>query len=194
VVDEREALDDDEILQVARAGFSTADRVTDLSGRGVGIDAVCPHPRHWADGRAAHRSGTGTSFSLRLPVTLAVIPALMARVGDEAYALPLTHVTETLQLTRGLVRTVRGRDVIVIRGEVLPLLHLRDVVGCARGDAATSHVVLLRVADRTAGLVVDQLLDGKKSSKPFDAVRRGDVLQRATIRATDLRSEVSSLL
>ncbi|MCC6771272.1 MAG: chemotaxis protein CheA [Gemmatimonadaceae bacterium] len=202
VVDaEREALDDDEILRViSRAGFSTADRVTDLSGRGVGIDAVLSRIRALG-GTVELRTGpgTGTSFSLRLPVTLAVIPALMARVGDEAYALPLTHVTETLQLTRGLVRTVRGRDVIVIRGEVLPLLHLRDVVGCARGDAATSHVVLLRVADRTAGLVVDQLLGREEIVvKPFDAVRgAATCFNGATIQgdgSAALILEVSSLL
>lgn len=202
VVDaERESLDDDEILRViSRAGFSTADRVTELSGRGVGIDAVLSRIRALG-GTVELRtgSGTGTCFSLRLPVTLAVIPALMARVGDESYALPLTHVTETLQLTRGLVRTVRGRDVIVIRGEVLPLLHLHDVVGRSRGEAATSHVVLLRVADRRAGLVVDQLLGREEIVvKPFDAVRGATTcFNGATIQgdgSAALILEVSSLL
>ncbi|MCC6928534.1 MAG: chemotaxis protein CheA [Gemmatimonadaceae bacterium] len=178
VDEERESLEDEEILRViARAGFSTAERVTELSGRGVGIDAVVSRVRALGgvvDLRSAE--GEGTTFSLRLPVTLAVIPALLARVGGESYALPLTHVTETLQLSRGVVRTVRGREVIVIREEVLPLLHLRDVVGLpgrdAGHDASASHVVLVEMAERRAGLVVDQLVGQEEIVvKPFDAVR-----------------------
>lgn len=178
VDEERESLEDEEILRViARAGFSTVDRVTELSGRGVGIDAVISRVRALG-GVVDLRSveGEGTTFSLRLPVTLAVIPALLARVEGESYALPLTHVTETLQLSRGVVRTVRGREVIVIREEVLPLIHLRDVVGLpgrdAGHDASASHVVLVEMAERRAGLVVDQLVSQEEIVvKPFDAVR-----------------------
>jgi two-component system, chemotaxis family, sensor kinase CheA len=175
VVDpEREALDDDEVLRViARAGFSTAERVTELSGRGVGIDAVVSRVRSLG-GSVELRSveGEGTNFSLRLPVTLAVIPALLARVGDESYALPLTHVTETLQRHRGVVRAVRGRDVIVIRGQVLPLLDLRRVVGLPPRTGEGSHVVLVAVGERRAGLVVDQLMgQDEVVVKPIDAVR-----------------------
>ncbi|MFP5353558.1 MAG: chemotaxis protein CheW [Gemmatimonadota bacterium] len=171
---ERTTLEDDELLKViSRAGFSTADRVTELSGRGVGIDAVLSRVRALGGLVELHTAeGHGTSFALRLPVTLAVIPAMLARAGDEAYALPLTHVTETLQLARGVVRSVRGREVIVIREEVLPLLHLRDLVGLPRRDVASSHVVMLSMADRKAGLVVDQLLGQEEVVvKPFDAVR-----------------------
>jgi two-component system chemotaxis sensor kinase CheA len=198
---ERESLDDDEILRIiSRAGFSTADRVTELSGRGVGIDAVLSRIRTLG-GTVELRSaeGVGTSFSLRLPVTLAVIPALMARIGDETYALPLTHVTETLQLSRGQVRSVRGREVIVIREDVLPLLHLGDLVGQPRRDVTASHVVLLELADRRAGLVVDQLLGREEIVvKPFDAVRgAATCFNGATILgdgSAALILEVSSLL
>ncbi|MEO7963838.1 MAG: chemotaxis protein CheA, partial [Gemmatimonadaceae bacterium] len=171
---EREELSDDDILRlIARPGFSTADRVTELSGRGVGIDAVISRVR--ALGGVVElrsTSGRGTSFSLRLPVTLAVIPALLARTGDETYALPLTHVTETLQLRRGEVRTVRGREVIVLREEVLPLLRLDQVVGAAGRAPEANQVVVLELADRRAALVVDQLLGQQEIVvKPFDAVR-----------------------
>ena len=198
---EREELEDDEILRViSRAGFSTADRVTELSGRGVGIDAVLSRVRSLGGTvELRSRDGQGTSFSLRLPVTLAVIPALMARVGDESYALPLTHVTETLQLSRGCVRTVRGREVIVIREAVLPLLQLREVVGLPSRETSASHVVLLEVSDRRAGLVVDQLLGREEIVvKPFDAVRGGATcFNGATIMgdgSAALILEVSSLL
>ncbi len=198
---ERERLEDDEILRIiARPGFSTADRVTELSGRGVGIDAVVARVR--ALGGLIELTsvpGEGTVFSLRLPVTLAVIPALVARVSDESYALPLTHVTETLQLCRGSLRTVRGREVIVLRGEVLPLLHLRDVVGLPRGSVASPHVVVVQMADRRAGLVVDQLLGREEIVvKPFDTVRgAASCFNGATIMgdgSAALILEVSSLL
>jgi len=205
VDEERETLEDDELLRIiSRAGFSTADRVSELSGRGVGIDAVLSRIRALG-GMVDLRSdtGEGTTFSLRLPVTLAVIPALMARVGGESYALPLTHVSETLQLSRGVVRSVRGREVIVIRGEVLPLLHLRDVVGLpghdAGHDSSASHVVLVEMAERRAALVVDQLVGQEEIVvKPFDAVR-GAVTRfnGATIMgdgSAALILEVSSLL
>lgn len=175
VVDaERDALDDDELLRlIARPGFSTADRVTELSGRGVGIDAVVSRVRAMGGGVELRTSpGGGTSFAIRLPVTLAVIPALLSRVGDESYALPLTHVTETLQLARGAVRSVRGREVIVLRDEVLPLLHLRQVVGLPPCDTTGSHVVIVTMADRKAGVVVDRLVGQEELVvKPFDAVR-----------------------
>ena len=198
---ERAQLDDDEILRlIARPGFSTADRVTELSGRGVGIDAVISRVRALG-GLMELRSveGTGTTFSLRLPVTLAVIPALLARVGDESYAVPLTHVTETMQLSRGTVRTVRGREVLVLREEVLPLLHLRDVVGLSAGYAASPHVVIVEMADRRAGLVVDQLLGQEEIVvKPFDAVRgAASCFNGATIMGDGTAAlilEVSSLL
>ena len=198
---EREQLDDDEILRlIARPGFSTADRVTEISGRGVGIDAVASRVRALG-GLMVLRSveGEGTTFSLRLPVTLAVIPALLARVGDESYALPLTHVTETMQLSRSTVRTVRGREVLVLREEVIPLLHLRDVVGLSAGSASSSHLVIVEMADRRAGLVVDRLLGQEEVVvKPFDAVRGAvSCFNGATIMgdgSAALILEVSSLL
>ena len=80
--------------------------------------------------------GKGTSITIRLPVTLAIIQALLARVEDETYALPLTHVRETLQLTPSVVRRVRGNDVLVLRDQVLPLLSLRQIVNLPVRDAS----------------------------------------------------------
>ncbi|MEO6443877.1 MAG: chemotaxis protein CheA [Gemmatimonadaceae bacterium] len=198
---ERERLDDDELARIiARPGFSTSDRVTELSGRGVGMDAVYSRIRTMGglvDLKTVE--GEGTTFSLRLPVTLAVIPALLARVGGEAYALPLSHVRETMQRRGGCVRTVRGREVIVIREEVLPLLHLRDIVGLPREEGAPCHVVILEIAERRAGLVVDRLLGREEIVvKPFDAVQGGaSCFNGATIMgdgSAALILEVSSLL
>ncbi len=156
---EKEELTDEEMLRIiARPGFTTAERVSDLSGRGVGVDAVVSQVRS-VGGSLELRTvlGQGTAFTIRLPVTLAIIQALLARVGEETYALPLTHVRETLQLGGHSRRTVRGSDVLVLRDEVIPLLSLRRIVDLPVRDVEGSQVVVLEVADRRAGLVVDQL-------------------------------------
>ena len=155
----KDGLSDEELLRIiARPGFTTAESVTELSGRGVGVDAVVSRVRAMG-GSVDLRStpGEGTSLTLRLPVTLAIIQALLARVEDETYALPLTHVKETLRLTPEALRQVRGSDVLVLRDEVIPLLSLRRIVDLPVRDAEGSQVVVLEVADRRAGLVVDQL-------------------------------------
>lgn len=198
---EKTELTDDELLRmIARPGFSTAETVTNLSGRGVGVDAVLNRVRALG-GSLELRSakGHGTTITVRLPVTLAIIPALLARVADETYAVPLTHVRETLQLTADVVRQVRGADVLVLRHEVLPLLSLRGVVSLPGRDAEGSQVVVLEAADRRAGLVVDQLIGQQEIVvKPFDAVRgAGAFFSGATILsdgAPALILEATSLL
>jgi two-component system chemotaxis sensor kinase CheA len=170
----RTELSDEDLLKIiARPGFSTAERVTTLSGRGVGVDAVVSRVRS-IGGSVELRStlGKGTSITIRLPVTLAIIQALLARVGDETYALPLTHVRETLQLTPSVIKRVRGTEVLVLRDEVLPLLSLRQIVELPVRDPEGSQVVVLEVADRRAGLVVDQLRGQQEIVvKPIDGAR-----------------------
>ena len=181
----RAELSDDELIRlIARPGFSTAREVTDISGRGVGIDAV--HARVRALGGTVDirsAKGQGTSVTVRLPVTLAIARALLARVGDETYAIPMTHVNETVHLEHNTVRHVKGREVLVLRDDVLPLLHLRDVVRLPRRDAGGGQVVVLEVADRRAGMVVDELTGQQEIViKPFDAVKDGlSVFSGATI-------------
>jgi two-component system chemotaxis sensor kinase CheA len=194
-------LTDDEVVRlIARPGFSTAKQVTDLSGRGVGIDAV--HTRVRALGGTVDirsAKGRGTSITVRLPVTLAIVRALLARVGDETYAIPMTHVNETAHLELTTIRQVKGRDVLVLRDDVLPLLHLRDVVRLPKRDAGGGQVVVLEVADRRAGMVVDELTGQQEIViKPFDAVKDGlSVFSGATILGDGkpaLILDVSSLL
>lgn len=194
-------LTDEEIVRlIARPGFSTARQVTDISGRGVGIDAVNARVRALG-GTVDIRStrGQGTSVTVRLPVTLAIVRALLARVGDETYAIPMTHVNETVHLERDTIRQVKGRDVLVLRGDVLPLVHLRDVVRLPRRDAGGGQVVVLEVAERRAGMVVDELTGQQEIViKPFDAVKDGlSVFSGATILGDGVPAlilDVSSLL
>ncbi|HEY5218791.1 MAG TPA: chemotaxis protein CheA [Gemmatimonadaceae bacterium] len=161
VVDAAKAdLTDDELVRiVSRPGFSTADTVTDLSGRGVGVDAVFSRVR--ALGGSVDmktQTGVGTTVTLRLPLTLAILRALLTRVDGELYAVPMTHVCETVELRPERLRSLRGREVMTLREDVLPLMRLRDIVGLPRREAeAREHVIVLDLADRKAGLVVDSL-------------------------------------
>jgi two-component system chemotaxis sensor kinase CheA len=169
-------LTDDELFRiVSRPGFSTATKVTDLSGRGVGVDAV--HNRVRALGGSVEMTSTpgeGTTVTLRLPLTLAIMPALLARVGGERYAIPLTHVSETVELRPDALRTVKGREVFVLRDDVVPLLRMRRLVRHADQSHPGGHVVVLELGSRRAGLVVDEFTGQQEVVvKQFDAVRGG---------------------
>jgi two-component system chemotaxis sensor kinase CheA len=196
------ALDDDTMLRcISHPGFSTAEQVTDVSGRGVGIDAVQARTRALGGTfEVTTEMGKGTTVAIRLPVTLAIVRALLARVGDEHYALPLTHVRETMARGPAEVRQVQGKDVLVLRNEVLPMLRLRDVVQLPPGRAAVAEeIVVIERGDRRAGLVVDELTGQEDIVvKSFDAVRDGTTLfSGATILADGapaLIVDVGSLL
>jgi len=167
-------LTDDELFRlVSLPGFSTAERVSDISGRGVGVDAV--HGRVRAIGGALEmhsRPGEGTVVTLRLPLTLAIVRALVARVADERYAIPLTHVRETAAVSPEMLATVRGREVLLLRDEVYPVLRLRDAVGLPAGDADATEAVVVEAGGRRAAVIVDEC-EGQQEVvvKQFDAVR-----------------------
>ena len=172
-------LSDDELLRIiGRPGFSTAERVTDLSGRGVGIDAVYTRVRSLGgavDIRST--SGQGTTATLRLPLTLAIVRALLARAADEVYAIPLTHVSETVELQHAALRTLQGRDVLVLRSDVLPVLRLRELVRMPPRPAvpgqSNEQVVIIDLPDRRVGLVVDELAGQQEIVvKQFDGVKQ----------------------
>lgn len=195
-------LDDDAMLRcISHPGFSTAESVTDVSGRGVGIDAVQSRTRSLGGTfEVSSAPGEGTTVTIRLPVTLAIVRALLARVGNEHYALPLTHVRETMARGPAEVRQVQGRDVLVLRNEVLPMLRLREIVQLPPGAAAgAEEIVVIERGDRRAGLVVDELTGQEDIVvKSFDAARDGAALfSGATILADGapaLIMDIGSLL
>ena len=173
VVDQHaEALTDDQLLRVlARPGFSTAEAVTSVSGRGVGIDVAVTRIRALG-GSIEIRSeeGKGTTFVMRLPVTLAIVRALIAGVGAERYALPLTYVAETVEFGVQATTIVEGREAIVLRDRVVPLVHLRRLLGVG-GDAPTRcPIIVLEMGERRSGIVVDGMLGQQEIVvKGFDA-------------------------
>jgi two-component system, chemotaxis family, sensor kinase CheA len=173
-------LTEDELLRLlARPGFSTAETVTDLSGRGVGVDAVYTRVRSLG-GAMDIRSvpGQGTTMVLRLPLTLAIVRALLARVAGETYAIPLAHVSETIELTPDLLHTVKGREVLTTRDEVLPIFRLRTLVDLPPyepvSDVDLEQVIVIDLGDRRAALVIDELTGQDEIVvKQYDAVRDG---------------------
>jgi len=156
-----ETLSDDQLLRViARPGFTTAEAVTNVSGRGVGIDVAMTKIRALG-GTIDIRTepGKGTAFVLRLPVTLAIVRALIAAVGSERYALPLSYVAETVELGSAPITIVEGREAMVLRERVVPLVHLRQLLGVT-GNAPPPRrpVIVLEMGERRTGLVVDGMV------------------------------------
>jgi len=177
VADEVEQLSDDDALAhlIALAGFSTAEHVTDVSGRGVGIDAVTTSVRALGGSlEVKSEDGRGTVFTIRLPTTLAIVRALLARVGTETYALPLTHVAEMTESRRGDVQLVQGREILLLRGQAVPLVRLWERLGVAHSGPrpASQPVIVLAMGERRSGVVVDALLGQQEIVvKPFEPPR-----------------------
>jgi two-component system chemotaxis sensor kinase CheA len=164
-------LSDDELFRLlSQPGFSTADQVTEVSGRGVGLDAVVARIR--ALGGAivlTTQAGEGTTFTIRLPLTLALAQALRVRVGGEDYAIPLTHVTEAVELNDVMMAAVRGRESVRLREELLPLVRMRAMLRADR-PGEEKAAVIAEIADRRVALAVDELVGREQILvKTFDA-------------------------
>jgi two-component system chemotaxis sensor kinase CheA len=164
---------DDQLLRVlSQPGFSTATRVTDISGRGIGMDAVVSRMRALG-GVVELQSipGRGTTFSLRLPMTLAIVRALLARVGSEQYAIPLLGIAEAVEFRPDRLVLVDGRETFMVRGEPVPAVRLRDRLGVTGPrPPGRQPAVILDVGDRRVALVVDALAGEQEIVvEPFDA-------------------------
>lgn len=142
------------------SGFSTAQNITDISGRGVGLDVV-KNKIESLSGEifVDSKPGQGTRFRIKLPLTLAIIQALMVSVQDEIYAIPLSSVDETTMITTSDIKMVQNQEVIMLRGSVLPLYRLSNLLSVSdQSEADDMYVVVVRKADRQIGLVVDSLI------------------------------------
>ena len=158
---------------ISRPGFSTAEKVTEISGRGVGFDIVANRVRGLGGSLEVHTdAGLGTSVSMRLPLTLAISRALLAKVEKETYAIPLTHVLETFSLSQPMLLESKGRQVVAIRDDLFPAIWLRDRVGLPPAQSLTSgQVVLVELAERRAALIVDEFVGQQEIVvKQFDGV------------------------
>jgi len=170
------SLTDDELVRlISRPGFSTAETVTGISGRGVGIDAVQARVRALGGSlEILTAPGEGTTVTARLPLTLAITRAVLARVAGETYAIPMSHVDETVAVDGARLATVQGRPVLVLRDTVMPLVRLRDAVGRPDGGGAEQHLLVVESAGRHAAIAVDELTTQQEIVvKQFDGVRGG---------------------
>ena len=140
-------------------GFSTAKVVTDVSGRGVGMDVVKTNIQK-LKGMVEIDSelGKGTTFIIKLPLTLAIIQGLLVMVKDETYAIPLSSVEEVVSLDDNEINTINGQEVIRIRENVYPIMRLNSVLGLEDDKAEGKNVVLVGIGIERIGLVVDKLL------------------------------------
>jgi two-component system chemotaxis sensor kinase CheA len=149
-------MDDRQALQlVFLPGFSTKEEISSVSGRGVGMDVVKTNIQK-LNGRIDISStpGAGTTISISLPLTLAILPVLVVRLGEQPFALPLTMVREILRLEPQQIQSVGGKASVVIRDEVLPVRALASMLGM-EAEAAPAYGVLLHTASATLVLAVD---------------------------------------
>lgn len=153
-------LTDAEIYRlIFEAGLSTADKVTNLSGRGVGMDVVrrnIESLRGTVDVETEY--GEGTSIIIRLPLTLAIIDGFLVEVAGSTYVIPLDMVVECMELSEQDRILAAQNKYINLRGNVLPLLHMRDMFGEAHDSVARENIVVVQNGGNAAGLVVDALL------------------------------------
>ncbi|ARP86962.1 chemotaxis protein CheA [Bordetella genomosp. 9] len=154
---------DDEVWQLIFApGFSTAEQITDISGRGVGMDVVRRNIQDMGGHvQLSSIPGQGTTTRIVLPLTLAILDGMSVRVGEETFILPLNHVTESLQPTNEQIYSVAGNErVMHVRGEYLPLVEMHRVfsVANAQTDPTQAIAVIMQAEDRRFALLVDHLV------------------------------------
>jgi two-component system chemotaxis sensor kinase CheA len=157
--EEAAALSDEQAVDlIFLPGFSTAEKVTDISGRGVGMDIVQTNIQR-VNGTIHIETavGRGTTFQIVLPLTLAIVPTLLVRVGSATFAIPLVMVLETLRLSPADIKTIRQKPVIMLRGSVLPLVYLSELYNIPQNGTQRKRLfaVVIQSGKHRVGLVVD---------------------------------------
>ncbi|SFL45885.1 two-component system, chemotaxis family, sensor kinase CheA [Paenibacillus sp. 1_12] len=157
-------LSDNEVyLLLFASGFSTADKISDISGRGVGLDVVKTKIESLG-GRVQVESnfGKGTKFSVQLPLTLSIISAMLIRVGSEKYAIPLSSIVETSAIATDQILTVHGSRMVNFRSNVIPLVSLSKVFSVPNKNGTEvekeTQIVVIRKGEKLAALIVDEFI------------------------------------
>ena len=160
--EEAAALTEDQSIDLMfMAGLSTAQKVTDISGRGVGLDIVSTNiQRVNGSIQVETQIGRGTQFKIVLPLTLAIVPALLVKVADATFAIPLVMITETLRLEQGEIKYISQKPVTVLRQSVLSLINLSDIFHSQQGDDQGRNIfaVVVQSGKQRVGLIVDSLV------------------------------------
>lgn len=153
--------DKDFIDILFQPSFSTADQITDVSGRGVGLDVVKTKIETLGgEIEAKTKLGEGSNFIIRLPLTLAIIQALMVIIGDEKYALPLGSIQTVEDIPVTEIKMIQGKEFINLRGSVVPIIRLGNILECkqTKETPETVLVVIVKKGERLAGMVIDDLI------------------------------------
>ena len=160
--EQAEVMTDKEIIDLLfQPSFSTAEKITDISGRGVGLDVVKSKIEALGgDVEVKTKYGEGSTFSIRLPLTLAIIQALMVKVGEEKYAIALGSIETIEDVPVSEIKYVHAKEVINLRGNVIPLIRLRELLDVPGEPEESDNIVIVivRKGDKLAGLVVDNLI------------------------------------
>ncbi len=160
--EQAETMNDQEVIDLLfKPSFSTAEKVSDISGRGVGLDVVKTKIEALGgDIEVKSRLGEGSTFIIRLPLTLAIIQALMVEIGDEKYAISLGSIQTIEDIEIADIKLVQNKEVINLRDSVIPIIRLNEIldIESKNPDASSLTVVIVKKGDKTAGLVVDELI------------------------------------
>ncbi|MEZ4527251.1 MAG: chemotaxis protein CheA [Desulfobacterales bacterium] len=140
-------------------GFSTVGEISEISGRGVGMDVVKRSIENLRGSvEISSKKGEGTAITMKLPLTLAIIEGLLVEVGPTAYVLPLSVVEECMELAQSTVRNARGRNLANVRGEIVPYIHLREFFRIQGDWKGVKQIVIVRLNNFRLGLVVDNII------------------------------------
>ncbi len=153
--------DKDYIDLLFQPSFSTADKITDVSGRGVGLDVVKTKIEALGGSISAKTvAGEGSTFTIQLPLTLAIIQALMVEVGSEKYAIPLSSINGIEDMPKEEIRFVQSKEVIHLRGSVIPILRLHEILNAQKPeeDPDSLVIVVIKKGEQRVGLIVDSLI------------------------------------
>ena len=155
-----EGLSDNDIRNLIFAqGFSTNTEVTDISGRGVGMDVVKTKISSLGGTvDLVSEEGKGSSFIIKLPLTLQIIQALLVKVGRETFAISLGYIDKVIDYKEDRIKTTNGEEVIVYRDTIIPLVRLNERLGIEKDDNKKKFVIIVKVGDKVVGLLVDSLL------------------------------------
>lgn len=180
-ISEEEAgmLNEDESLQlICSPGFSTAAKTTSLSGRGVGVDVVKTKIEALGGSmEIKSKPGSGTRFVLRLPFSLAIIQALLVKVKNETYVIPLADIVEIVETKDIHIKTVKNERVFILHDRIIPLIYLREVFGIRykqEPEIEDMHIVVVEIGEKRKGLIVDKLIGQQEIVlKPLEEVFAG---------------------
>ncbi|EJO5346094.1 chemotaxis protein CheA [Clostridium botulinum] len=171
-----EGMSDNDIRNLIFAqGFSTNEQVTDISGRGVGMDVV--KTKITALGGTVDlisEEGKGSSFIIRLPLTLQIIQALLVKVGTETMAISLGYIDRVIDYEKDIIKKTNNKEVIIYRGNVIPFVRVNEKLGLKESENDKKYIVIVKSGEKTVGLLVDGLLGQKEIViKPFGKTLQG---------------------